>query len=430
VVAKQETNGVKYPSPNRLSSEILPRARFFSRATWASFSEMHKRIAPLTPTSFDVEAASHDGEALKGHTNGKLSWRSRRLYSYVAVFVFALLLGILIAPLATLEFKSVREAYIKWRWTRPANEFKTIRQGFELSPTEPFIVRGAKDFDHIPLSLAREEINRHAEDWLVFGNAIEDGSSVSNIPLASLLRDFENDNLTVTVFEAPVNMFPLPSSLKDHHALADFERDDPNYVLLAQTPVLSKAEYLSPWHIDPLGLGGGWMYLWQGRKEWKFHSPWVVPLYYSTDPDWDSHIKDHSVLSFHKAMQEQPALASRVSAVRTATVVAGDFVYFPPSWLHRVQTREKALGLGGYIRPPQTVPVLAEVEELFNRLSLNGTWNSRELILPTSPSTDDASYANSSEGAEEGEGEGEGEEESSEEAEAEEEEGSTTSYEQ
>jgi len=422
--------------------KVLPRDRGH-----LSGSEMHKRAVPLTPTNFDVEAAaSHDGEAEKGHTKGKLSWRSRRLYSYLAVFVFALFLGIFIAPLATLEFKSVREAYIKWRWTRPANEFKTIRQGFELSPTEPFIVRGAKDFDHIPLSLAREEINKHAEDWLVFGNVIEDGSSVSNIPLASLLRDFENDNLTVTVFEAPVNMFPLPSSLKDHHELADFERDDPNYVLLAQTPVLSKAEYLSPWHIDPLGLGGGWMYLWQGRKEWKFHSPWVAPLYYTTDPVWDSHIKDHSVLDFFKAMQDKPALASRVSAVRTATVAAGDFVYFPPSWLHRVQTREKALGLGGYIRPPETVPVVAEVEELFNSLSLNGTWNSRELILPPSPPpTDDASYANSSEGAEEeggegGEEEGEeggeggegGEEESSEEeaeteAEAEEE-GASTSY--
>jgi hypothetical protein len=31
-------------------------------------------------------------------------------------------------------------------------------------------------------------------------------------------------------------------------------------------------------------------------------------------------------------------------------VSSGDFVDFPPGWIHRVWTREKSLGIGGYIQ--------------------------------------------------------------------------------
>jgi len=30
-------------------------------------------------------------------------------------------------------------------------------------------------------------------------------------------------------------------------------------------------------------------------------------------------------------------------------MIAGDFCYFPPGWLHRVRTYDKSIGVGGYL---------------------------------------------------------------------------------
>lgn len=344
-------------------------------------------------------------EANKGH-----SAKARRSLSrYVGVFIVAILIGIFISPAVT-EFlvnisSRFQARYLDWRFHVVANEFRSIAEGFESCPTEPFVVRNCRDFDHLPLELVLREIKAHPE-WVVFGNNAAIVQE-QDLPLLDLLRDFQNDNLSYTIFESPLAMFDLPQTLKAHHFAHDFELSDPSYVPLSQTPVLTPTDYLSSFHIDPLYLGGGWMFLWQGVKEWSFHESWMAPLYYTTDRDsWPPHLRDPLNASDFFQLSEQhrqqgdfsdydAAIRSsksksngtnstklpttfRPTPYKTATVRAGDFVYFPPGWLHRVHTPEKALGLGGYIRPRETLGLVSFTERYFDALGINGSWNSRE----------------------------------------------------
>ena len=75
------------------------------------------------------------------------------------------------------------------------------------------------------------------------------------------------------------------------------------------------------------------MYLWEGRKKWNFISQkWITSL---VEP------------STGKALDISPQDVE----VLAVTAETGDFVYFPPGWLHRVWTYEKSMGLGGYMMP-------------------------------------------------------------------------------
>jgi len=52
-------------------------------------------------------------------------------------------------------------------------------------------------------------------------------------------------------------------------------------------------------------------------------------------------------------------------------MVAGDFIYFPPGWLHRVKTHDRSIGVGGYLLLEACVPESEEVCAQLKRLTNN-----------------------------------------------------------
>ena len=91
--------------------------------------------------------------------------------------------------------------------------------------------------------------------------------------------------------------------------------------------------------MDPPDYGGGWMYLSEGKKDWMFLEPTPEALQ-SVIESGAQHLVDIS-----------PELAYQRAGVvfHEAKMQAGDLLYFPPGWLHRVRTYEKSIGVGGYL---------------------------------------------------------------------------------
>ena len=67
-------------------------------------------------------------------------------------------------------------------------------------------------------------------------------------------------------------------------------------------------------------------------------------------------------ISFELAYQRAGAVFYEANAI------GGDFIYFPPAWLHKVKTYEKSIGMGGYIQLEatlhETAAILAHLEHL------------------------------------------------------------------
>jgi hypothetical protein len=197
------------------------------------------------------------------------------------------------------------------------------------------------------------------------------------------------DELEVVIFDSALQMFKLPSALKGFHSITEREKSEADYVSLHQSPVLARKGHVSSWHMDPIVIGGGWMYILKGEKEWRFHDPYMSLFYYNTT-DNDFSLNDMTTLEFINLMSEMPAedLATikalypdfRFTPVQTATAREGDFVYFPPGWLHRVETIEKTFGVAGYVRPHSTIERQHHYEDFFHKLGINGTWNEEAVI--------------------------------------------------
>jgi hypothetical protein len=260
----------------------------------------------------------------------------------------------------------------------PAQSYNSISDGFKKTKgMVPFIVHGAKEFDYLSQEYVTNEIRKNP-DWKI--SAINEmGEKSEDLVLRDLLDKFYNNTLDFQVFDTPLDMFHLPKVLVENHTLADFEKKDENYVLLNQTPVLSRADYLTPWHMDPINLGGGWMYIFQGEKDWYFNEPWMAPLYYNkktktiqdlTPGEYSSIINNYdfsSIKNFYPQFKITPFIQAKARP--------GDFVYFPPGWLHRVKTYNKTIGIGGYIRLSSTIQKSEKISQYFKHFGINGTWN-------------------------------------------------------
>jgi Cupin-like domain len=259
-----------------------------------------------------------------------------------------------------------------------AQSYTTIEDGFKRTKGMfPFIVHNAKEFNYLSQKYVSTEIRKNPH-WKVSATN-EMGEKVYDLVLKELLDKFYNDTLNFQVFDTPLHMFDLPKVLKKNHIQMEFEKDDETYILLNQTPVLSRANYLTPWHMDPINLGGGWMYIFQGEKDWYFNEPWMAPLYYDENT---SLIQDLTLTDYHSILSNYDFKSIKgfypefqVSPFLTAKARPGDFVYFPPGWIHRVKTHNKTIGIGGYIRLPTTLEKSKKVSEYFTHFGINGTWN-------------------------------------------------------
>ncbi|KAJ3303601.1 hypothetical protein HDV03_003678 [Kappamyces sp. JEL0829] len=252
------------------------------------------------------------------------------------------------------------------------NEFESLDQAFRLGPNEPFVVRNPVEFRDLTMERAVAKIQELAVDSqdLVFGY-LEDSTKVEGISSASLIRDWHRGNLSVTVFDSPLQIFDLPQTLHDHHSESDVDSTELK-VPLGQTIVLSKGSSYTPLHMDPLNYGGGWMYIYQGEKDWNFLAPEWADLLFDPETKWLHDAQPSEFLDIVSSAVEHPPFTARFKHVQAR---AGDFVYFPPAWMHRVQTFNKTIGLGGYIRPSSTLDKLSMIESSFVASGVMTYWD-------------------------------------------------------
>ena len=103
---------------------------------------------------------------------------------------------------------------------------------------------------------------------------------------------------------------------------------------------LSRAGQYTPFHTDSPLSGGGWVWLTQGRKTWTFVDFEHIDRLYDPssgilrDPPMEDLLYEGNL-----------GLWGRIKQVIQNP---GDFVYFPPSCVHRVSTHEASFGYCGY----------------------------------------------------------------------------------
>ena len=113
-------------------------------------------------------------------------------------------------------------------------------------------------------------------------------------------------------------------------------------------------------HSDPAEGGGSWMHLFKGRKLWQFYHPRFHD-YFADFPDRqpselrDRDDQDDVIKTGKKGNNNHGDDDDYFIPLRQDTfsclAEAGDTVYFPPAFLHRVWTFEKSFGLNSYLTP-------------------------------------------------------------------------------
>lgn len=323
-----------------------------------------RRLHDLAQARYAEEAGRvqddvDDDELYKGKKKTN-KWDLSTILKYGSVSLISILIGTVLGFLEFNFLDHLKESsltwYVKYKWTVKAREFKSIAEGLAKSPTQPFIVRNAPEFAYLTLEYALEEMEKHPE-WTTMGNNPEGNTESREV--SRLIQEFQSDTLDLFVFDSPLEMFDMPEAMLASHVKTENEdAADSGYIPLQQGLVLSRIDSVTSWHIDPPIKGGGWMYLWQGTKDWKLLDPWLAPFFYTSYEGFKYHIIDLNEADYDKVVKLPSSLelaklcnafkhgAFRFTPFQTVTARAGDFVYFPPGWLHRVETKEKALGLG------------------------------------------------------------------------------------
>lgn len=114
-------------------------------------------------------------------------------------------------------------------------------------------------------------------------------------------------------------------------------------------PVLTKLGRYTALHIDPPWKGGGWMFLTTGEKQWLFVDPKYIELLINPE----TYV--FSDLSLENLLEIIPS-----THIRQCLLTDGDFLFFPPAWVHRVYTSRDAVGLGAFFPPREEEQILIE----------------------------------------------------------------------
>ena len=250
---------------------------------------------------------------------------------------------------------------------RPVPRAASIRQGLNQDYAifhRPFVVDGA-----LPGAGGAARILRHLRERLGTGTPRElmassyspDLRGYEDMTLAQALDLWER-GAAVKVLDsyAPPGLFDdlVPEVLRGDGAAV----------------ILSNAGSYTPLHIDH-GPGGNWMYLASGRKRWVLASPAVLRVR-------DSRLRARMGPPEDKAPPPAPQaplvddvddaeLLRLAEATQThvwATELgAGQLLYWPAGFLHRVVTPEAALGIGGHLECPHDTLWLTRLRQLYGR---------------------------------------------------------------
>ncbi len=207
-----------------------------------------------------------------------------------------------------------------------AERFATIAEGLRRAGPRPFVVPRAhrKEFRgaHAPETILATLVGprRGLYGYDATGACVEVTSD-------GVLADYRNGVLDLNLLDAPLAELAalLPVETK---ALLDPE---------TVSPVFTRAGTVTPLHVDSPENGGGWMFLATGEKHWVLVDPCCMGELYDRER---GRLRD----------LEASALIAHVdpSAVVETRLGPGEFLFFPPGWMHRVVTSQDAIGIGGY----------------------------------------------------------------------------------
>lgn len=214
--------------------------------------------------------------------------------------------------------------------TASVRRYERIADGLAHPPREPFVVSRADAVEFAGLAAPDRIL-----DVLLSCRTQVFGYDRSGKPVYSrsdeVVRRLREGTLDLNVVDVDV------PSLHRHLPLDTLRMLNGGMV----SPVLTPAGAYTALHFDPPGAGAGWMYLAGGRKRWVLVDPACRDLLLDPDAN-DGRLLDVPI----GALRER----APAGAIRQVTIAAGDFLFFPPYWMHRVTTDETSIGLGGYCK--------------------------------------------------------------------------------
>jgi hypothetical protein len=277
-------------------------------------------------------------------------------------------------------------------WQSPVREIPILDcylDGFaRYGANSPFLVRRPAAFAHV--TRAALLAYTRASEAKVFGydarGEVDDALSVRE-----LVEAWEADTLHTKVLDSPLECTQMPADfvaldvapqMDEEERLAQALADEAAEEKAAAdgTPVptpaapsaglgllLTRSNAYTYLHLDPPYLGGGWMYLASGVKSWSYLSPEYIDLLYNPATN---RLRDLPPSELVTRFGYQ--LHGKLLQV---TARAGDLVYFPPAWMHRVVTYEKCIGVSGYMRPIAAHANMRKYTDALAKKGVSSIWN-------------------------------------------------------
>jgi len=239
-------------------------------------------------------------------------------------------------------------------------EANTILEGMAKFASQglPFVVRNCKE-----LSFDKTEVQRHAAavDARTFAFVPKTLEMVKNVSIADSIAAWEQGQLQLSFLDSPIK--GLLSAEHVHPSLAK-HGITPDSLML----VLSKRHNYTPFHIDMAYDGGGWMFLSKGKKVWN-----MIDFSKAHHLMANNRVRD---LPMDQLLYEKEHFLW--GHIYQAWMEAGDFLYFPPGMIHRVNTYEASIGLGGYATCDHDAVRVPEVNAFISSFGIHpayGVWD-------------------------------------------------------
>jgi hypothetical protein len=196
-------------------------------------------------------------------------------------------------------------------------EARTLPEGFEWGT--PFIIRGL----NLPCNLNTCVQRALQKDMELFGYG--KGGTELWLWASEAFQQFKTETLSMNIVDAP---FPVLLDTELPDDLLKAVKKSRKKICLT----LTRNGSYTPFHVDP-NHGGGWMYLQQGIKKWQLVD-----------------VNNNPLVADKVGNYQDPPLDLEADYLYEATILPGDFLYFPPLTPHRVWTYAHSFGVSGYAK--------------------------------------------------------------------------------
>lgn len=219
-----------------------------------------------------------------------------------------------------------------------AADISNVDHFYSIYAHEPLIIQNVFPFDHPLRSVQLEDIEHwFREDNFRTYNYIS--SDVEGIAAAEIFQGMRHDINRYNVVDHRIVGTPLGDLFVTPPYLSCnwFMGAPVHYDEYEKNLIMSPKGSFTSLHLDAYGMQG-WVYLITGCKVWEFYAPQYV--HHAFDPIYREFF-DHR----QHSLEQFPLLT--VAEKYVGTMNAGDLLYFPPGWIHEVETTEMSVGVGG-----------------------------------------------------------------------------------